>query len=268
MVKTLIDQWESIIDESIVRIDEFFRIIHDCVPDRNSEYHQSLLKELQEFLLSRVGKDAILCSDETSVIKLNLKDMKGFDKLWLFWNENVGLKDKSINDLISLFKQTIGHSISVYRLRDFLNEAVKAAVASKKIVDKRKKCLYNIDYIIDEPLANQMRETLVEKYRAHEKKYRHKSKSKTSARKELIFKSDQFTSLNGKEVTIIPKEQATAINKLFSDIIKKNTEMKTEIAELLDEVKILTAKIRLLEAAKVSSVSETIDDVREMVGLQ
>lgn len=272
--------WINMNDLKAVTTEEFFKITFGFSYDKGNTNHDAHYKNLQNFLGGRVGVDAYvdnkIYSPAMAVIKKkSLKHMTTFDKMFHIWNNNVGAKIR-VSGFVELIKRTFDSNVHKTQVSLFVKYVIKFPElgTSKKQKGRGEPFLYSIHQKIPKDLYDDIvmdQRKLQNNYRAsfNQKKQKDVSKPVKVLKNEdihfAIFTERHFQTIGGETFAKISKDQAMKANEIVHKLLTTLKDVKTELAEVLDENQTLQTKLKICQGGVTSSIGDRLKELEEKI---
>jgi len=273
--------WSKMNNLKAVTTEDFFKITFGFSYDEGNINHDAHYKNLDTFLKDRVGMDAYVdskvYSPSMAVIKnKSLKQMNVFDKLFHIWNNNVGRRMK-VSGFQELLKKIFECNATNAQITPFLRYVTKFPElgTSEKLKGKGIPLLFSIHQKIPKDLYDD----ILGDHRKLQKKYRTTSDKKKGKiidgalkmvqnEKEIpyaIFTEEHFQTIGAETFAKISKEEAIKANELVGRLLTTLKDVKTELAEVLDNTQMLQTKLKIFESGTTTSIADRLKQLEDQI---
>lgn len=266
------ETWERLPQNVATHATVFFKEAYGFDLDSENRTHIQHLSAIKEFLNQKVGKDAYTARHDGVVkyVKWNVQKMNVGDKIQHVLNENIG-REVTVNEvqemIIAVFDISV-HRTQISQMLKFLCERIPSAERKDKSLPGKsgREFFYTFpDTVQDSDVKVVCKKYYKRRYQYNKVKSRKKAPQTETIQEVTLFCPEDFIKVNGKIVAAISKEHAERAEKLFSSALRQLKDVKTRMAEIIDENQQLNTKIRILTEVKVTSISDRLDEIEKQI---
>lgn len=264
------ETWNSIPSSRVRTTPEiFFKSAYGFDLDRDNRTHIQHLSAVKEFLNQRVGHDAYIAKRDgiCHYVKWNVKEMNVSKKIQHVLNENLGIEVTvlKVQDLILETFDTVAHRTQISKMMRILCE--KIPTASRKAIHIPGKSGRTMFYTFPDTIQDSQIDFTNKTHFKNQERYKNKQKVAKSDQSKSegfkLFHSHDFITVNNETFVKIIKEDAVRAEEIFSRTRAKLQDTKARLAEIIDENQQLNHQLRVLTAGKVTSISDTLDEIEK-----